>query len=183
MGKVPGCRLPCSSKIRKICFSCVARACVCRRDDPGQRVAHFGLLSEKMGSRPSILLSRTTSSAKPDETNQNRFKNEDRFRRGSSRHLAPSRPYAKFREFRRSRPFVLLPQEQPDQHALASLTLLNDQAYVEMALGFAASIIEQMPVRRTGTQCDGLFARLFPGDQPRRRFPSSMQLLARNAID
>ena len=82
-----------------------------------------GLLSEKMGG-PPVYPPQPDGLWRQTGRNEPKYlaaKNEDRFRRGVSRDLEKGRPLCKFREFRRARPFVLFPQEEPDQHPFAGV--------------------------------------------------------------
>ena len=106
-----------------------------------------GLLSEKMGGPPSIRRNPTGFGVKPDATNRSRC----RQKRGSfpSRGLVIWRraaPYASFVNFDGPDRSSCFPKRSRTNTPLQALTLLNDQAYVEMALGFAASILRQKGV-------------------------------------
>ena len=81
-----------------------------------------GLLSEKMGGPPSIRRSPTGFGVKPDATNRSRCgQKRGSFPSRGLRDLEKGRALCKFREFRRARPFVLFPQEKPDQHPFAGV--------------------------------------------------------------
>ena len=67
---------------------------------------------------------------------------EDRFRRGIC-YLEKSAPYASFVNFDGPDRSACHPTRSRTNTPLQALTLLNDQAYVEMALGFAVSILEK----------------------------------------
>ena len=130
-----------------------------------------GLMSEKMGGPPSIRRSPTGFGVKPDATNRS-------MRCGQKRGSFPSRghviwrraaPYASFVNFDGPDRSSCFPKRSRTNTPLQALTLLNDQAYVEMALGFAASILREKGLSATEMQSVWLSAGLFPGNQPRRR--------------
>ena len=62
---------------------------------------------------------------------------------GSLRRLERGAP-RKFYEFHFLRPWFMCRSPSPNEHPLQALTLLNDQAYVEMAMAFAERIIEHI---------------------------------------
>ena len=111
--------------------------------DNGLQVA--GLLSDKMGGPPIY-------PPQPDglwrQTGRNEPKyvaaqTEDRFRRGIYVVWRRAAPYASFVNFDGPDRSACHPKRSRTNTPLQALTLLNDQAYVEMALGFAVSILEQ----------------------------------------
>ena len=111
-----------------------------------------GLLSEKMGGPPVY-------PPQPDglwrQTGRNEPKyvaarNEDRFRRGVYVIWRRAAPYASFVNFDGPDRSSCFPKRSRTNTPLQALTLLNDQAYVEMALGFAASIIQDKGVSGDG---------------------------------
>ena len=111
--------------------------------DNGLQVA--GLLSDKMGGPPIY-------PPQPDglwrQTGRNEPKyiaaqTEDRFRRGIYVIWRRAAPYASFVNFDGPDRAACHPKRSRTNTPLQALTLLNDQAYVEMALGFAVSILEK----------------------------------------
>ncbi len=111
--------------------------------DNGLRIA--GLLSGKMGGPPVY-------PPQPDglwrQTGRNEPKyvaarTEDRFRRGIYVIWRRAAPYASFVNFDGPDRSACHPKRSRTNTPLQALTLLNDQAYVEMALGFAVSILEK----------------------------------------
>jgi hypothetical protein len=111
--------------------------------DNGLQVA--GLLSDKMGGPPIY-------PPQPDglwrQTGRNEPKyiaaqTEDRFRRGIYVIWRRAAPYASFVNFDGPDRSACHPKRSRTNTPLQALTLLNDQAYVEMALGFAVSILEK----------------------------------------
>ena len=111
--------------------------------DNGLQIA--GLLSGKMGGPPVY-------PPQPDglwrQTGRNEPKyvaaqTEDRFRRGIYVIWRRAAPYASFVNFDGPDRSACHPKRSRTNTPLQALTLLNDQAYVEMALGFAASILEK----------------------------------------
>ena len=107
-----------------------------------------GLLSEKMGGKPVYPpqpdgLWRQTGRNEPKYV---AAKNEDRFRRGIYVIWRRAAPYASFVNFDGPDRSSCFPKRSRTNTPLQALTLLNDQAYVEMALGFAASIIQEKSV-------------------------------------
>ena len=111
--------------------------------DNGLQVA--GLLSDKMGGPPVY-------PPQPDglwrQTGRNEPKyiaaqTEDRFRRGIYVIWRRAAPYASFVNFDGPDRSACHPKRSRTNTPLQALTLLNDQAYVEMALGFAVSILEK----------------------------------------
>jgi hypothetical protein len=110
--------------------------------DNGLQIA--GLLSGKMGGPPIY-------PPQPDglwrQTGRNEPKyiaaqTEDRFRRGIYVIWRRAAPYASFVNFDGPDRSACHPKRSRTNTPLQALTLLNDQAYVEMALGFAVSILE-----------------------------------------
>ena len=77
-------------------------------------------------------------------------RNEDRFRRGVYVIWRRAAPYASFVNFDGPDRSSCFPKRSRTNTPLQALTLLNDQAYVEMALGFAASIIQDKGVSGDG---------------------------------
>jgi hypothetical protein len=111
--------------------------------DNGLQIA--GLLSGKMGGPPIY-------PPQPDglwrQTGRNEPKyiaaqTEDRFRRGIYVIWRRAAPYASFVNFDGPDRAACHPKRSRTNTPLQALTLLNDQAYVEMALGFAVSILEK----------------------------------------
>ena len=111
--------------------------------DNGLQIA--GLLSGKMGGPPVY-------PPQPDglwrQTGRNEPKyiaaqTEDRFRRGIYVIWRRAAPYASFVNFDGPDRSACHPKRSRTNTPLQALTLLNDQAYVEMALGFAVSILEK----------------------------------------
>jgi hypothetical protein len=111
--------------------------------DNGLQIA--GLLSGKMGGPPIY-------PPQPDglwrQTGRNEPKyiaaeTEDRFRRGIYVIWRRAAPYASFVNFDGPDRSACHPKRSRTNTPLQALTLLNDQAYVEMALGFAVSILEK----------------------------------------
>ena len=103
-----------------------------------------GLLSEKMGGAPIY-------PPQPDglwrQTGRNEPKyiaarNEDRFRRGIYIIWRRAAPYASFVNFDGPDRSSCLPKRSRTNTPLQALTLLNDQAYVEMAMSLACTILE-----------------------------------------
>ena len=111
--------------------------------DNGLQIA--GLLSGKMGGPPIY-------PPQPDglwrQTGRNEPKyiaaeTEDRFRRGIYVIWRRAAPYASFVNFDGPDRSACHPKRSRTNTPLQALTLLNDQAYVEMALGFAVSILKK----------------------------------------
>ena len=111
--------------------------------DNGLQIA--GLLSDKIGGPPVY-------PPQPDglwrQTGRNEPKyvaaqTEDRFRRGIYVIWRRAAPYASFVNFDGPDRSACHPKRSRTNTPLQALTLLNDQAYVEMALGFAVSILEK----------------------------------------
>lgn len=106
-----------------------------------------GLLSERMAGPPVY-------PPQPDglwrQTGRNEPKylaarNEDRFRRGIYVIWRRAAPYASFVNFDGPDRSSCLPKRSRTNTPLQALTLLNDQAYVEMALGFARELVSLSP--------------------------------------
>ena len=111
--------------------------------DNGLQIA--GLLSGEMGGPPVY-------PPQPDglwrQTGRNEPKyiaaeTEDRFRRGIYVIWRRAAPYASFVNFDGPDRSACHPKRSRTNTPLQALTLLNDQAYVEMALGFAVSILKK----------------------------------------
>ena len=104
-----------------------------------------GLLSEKMAG-PPIYPPQPDGLWRQTGRNEPKYiaaKNEDRFRRGVYVIWRRAAPYASFVNFDGPDRSSCFPKRSRTNTPLQALTLLNDQAYVEMALGFAASIIQE----------------------------------------
>ena len=111
--------------------------------DNGLQVA--GLLSDKMGG-PPIYPPQPDGLWRQTGRNEPKYiaaKTEDRFRRGIYVVWRRAAPYASFVNFDGPDRSACHPKRSRTNTPLQALTLLNDQAYVEMALGFAVSILEQ----------------------------------------
>jgi hypothetical protein len=111
--------------------------------DNGLRIS--GLLSEKMGG-PPVYPPQPDGLWRQTGRNEPKYvaaKNEDRFRRGIYVIWRRAAPYASFVNFDGPDRSSCFPKRSRTNTPLQALTLLNDQAYVEMALGFAASIIRE----------------------------------------
>ena len=111
--------------------------------DNGLRIS--GLLSEKMGG-PPVYPPQPDGLWRQTGRNEPKYvaaKNEDRFRRGVYVIWRRAAPYASFVNFDGPDRSSCFPKRSRTNTPLQALTLLNDQAYVEMALGFAASIIQE----------------------------------------
>jgi hypothetical protein len=111
--------------------------------DNGLRIS--GLLSEKMGG-PPVYPPQPDGLWRQTGRNEPKYvaaKNEDRFRRGVYVIWRRAAPYASFVTFDGPDRSSCFPKRSRTNTPLQALTLLNDQAYVEMALGFAASIIRE----------------------------------------
>ena len=111
--------------------------------DNGLRIS--GLLSEKMGG-PPVYPPQPDGLWRQTGRNEPKYvaaKNEDRFRRGIYVIWRRAAPYASFVNFDGPDRSSCFPKRSRTNTPLQALTLLNDQAYVEMALGFAASIIQK----------------------------------------
>ncbi|MEK9633759.1 MAG: DUF1553 domain-containing protein, partial [Opitutae bacterium] len=104
-----------------------------------------GLLSEKMGG-PPVYPPQPDGLWRQTGRNEPKYvaaKNEDRFRRGVYVIWRRDAPYASFVNFDGPDRSSCFPKRSRTNTPLQALTLLNDQAYVEMALGFAASILRE----------------------------------------
>lgn len=104
-----------------------------------------GLLSEKMGG-PPVYPPQPDGLWRQTGRNEPKYvaaKNEDRFRRGVYVIWRRAAPYASFVNFDGPDRSSCFPKRSRTNTPLQALTLLNDQAYVEMALGFAASILRE----------------------------------------
>ena len=106
-----------------------------------------GLLSEKMGGSPIY-------PPQPDglwrQTGRNEPKyvaatNQDRFRRGIYVIWRRAAPYPSFVNFDGPDRSSCHPKRSRTNTPLQALTLLNDEAYVEMALGLAIRVLEDKP--------------------------------------
>ena len=100
-----------------------------------------GLLSEKMAG-PPIYPPQPDGLWRQTGRNEPKYvaaKNEDRFRRGVYVIWRRAAPYASFVNFDGPDRSSCFPKRSRTNTPLQALTLLNDQAYVEMALGFAAA--------------------------------------------
>ncbi|MBT3636641.1 MAG: DUF1553 domain-containing protein [Opitutae bacterium] len=107
-----------------------------------------GLLSKKMAG-PPIYPPQPDGLWRQTGRNEPKYvaaKNEDRFRRGIYVIWRRAAPYASFVNFDGPDRSSCFPKRSRTNTPLQALTLLNDQAYVEMALGFAASIIQEKSV-------------------------------------
>jgi len=110
--------------------------------DNGLRIS--GLLSEKMGG-PPVYPPQPDGLWRQTGRNEPKYiaaKNEDRFRRGVYVIWRRAAPYASFVNFDGPDRSSCFPKRSRTNTPLQALTLLNDEAYVEMALGFAAEILE-----------------------------------------
>ena len=104
-----------------------------------------GLLSEKMGG-PPVYPPQPDGLWRQTGRNEPKYaaaKNEDRFRRGVYVIWRRAAPYASFVNFDGPDRSSCFPKRSRTNTPLQALTLLNDQAYAEMALGFAASILRE----------------------------------------
>ena len=111
--------------------------------DNGLQVA--GLLSDKMGG-PPVYPPQPDGLWRQTGRNEPKYiaaKTEDRFRRGIYVIWRRAAPYASFVNFDGPDRSACHPKRSRTNTPLQALTLLNDQAYVEMALGFAVSILER----------------------------------------
>ena len=111
--------------------------------DNGLQVA--GLLSDKMGG-PPIYPPQPDGLWRQTGRNEPKYiaaKTEDRFRRGIYVIWRRAAPFASFVNFDGPDRASCHPKRSRTNTPLQALTLLNDQAYVEMALGFAVSILEK----------------------------------------
>ena len=106
-----------------------------------------GLLSDKMGGSPIY-------PPQPDglwrQTGRNEPKyvaatNQDRFRRGIYVIWRRAAPYPSFVNFDGPDRSACHPKRSRTNTPLQALTLLNDEAYVEMALGLAVRVLEDKP--------------------------------------
>ena len=91
-------------------------------------------------------------------------KTEDRFRRGIYVIWRRAAPYASFVNFDGPDRSTCYPKRSRTNTPLQALTLLNDQAYVEMALGFAVSILEKTTGQSTTDQMVHAFRRALSRD-------------------
>ena len=106
-----------------------------------------GLLSTKMHG-PPIFPPQPDGLWKQVGRNEPKYaaaKNEDRFRRGIYVIWRRAAPYPSFVNFDGPDRSACHPRRSRTNTPLQALTLLNDEAYVEMALGFAAKILSQNP--------------------------------------
>jgi hypothetical protein len=111
--------------------------------DNGLQVAD--LLSDKMGG-PPIYPPQPDGLWRQTGRNEPKYiaaKTEDRFRRGIYVIWRRAAPFASFVNFDGPDRASCHPKRSRTNTPLQALTLLNDQAYVEMALGFAVSILEK----------------------------------------
>jgi hypothetical protein len=107
-----------------------------------------GLLSEKMAG-PPVYPPQPDGLWRQTGRNEPKYvaaKNEDRFRRGVYVIWRRAAPYASFVNFDGPDRSSCFPKRSRTNTPLQALTLLNDQAYVEMALGLAAAIIQEKSV-------------------------------------
>jgi len=106
-----------------------------------------GLLSEKMGGSPIYPpqpggLWRQTGRNEPKYVAAT---NQDRFRRGIYVIWRRAAPYPSFVNFDGPDRSACHPKRSRTNTPLQALTLLNDEAYVEMALGLAIRVLEDKP--------------------------------------
>ena len=110
-----------------------------------------GLLSDKMYG-PTVFppqpdgLWRQTGRNEPKYTTS---QGEDRFRRGIYVIWRRAAPYPSFVNFAGPDRSACHPKRSRTNTPLQALTLLNDEAYVEMALAFAESILSETPADAT----------------------------------
>ena len=106
-----------------------------------------GLLSERMAG-PPVYPPQPDGLWRQTGRNEPKYRaatNEDRFRRGIYVIWRRAAPYASFVNFDGPDRSSCLPKRSRTNTPLQALTLLNDQAYVEMALGFAREIVSLSP--------------------------------------
>jgi len=132
--------------------------------DNGLQVA--GLLSDKMGG-PPIYPPQPDGLWRQTGRNEPKYiaaKTEDRFRRGIYVIWRRAAPYASFVNFDGPDRSTCHPKRSRTNTPLQALTLLNDQAYVEMALGFAVSILEKTTGQSTTDRMVHAFRRALSRD-------------------
>jgi hypothetical protein len=106
-----------------------------------------GLLSERMAG-PPVYPPQPDGLWRQTGRNEPKYRaaaNEDRFRRGIYVIWRRAAPYASFVNFDGPDRSSCLPKRSRTNTPLQALTLLNDQAYVEMALGFARELVSLSP--------------------------------------
>ena len=106
-----------------------------------------GLLSKRMAG-PPVYPPQPDGLWRQTGRNEPKYRaaaNEDRFRRGIYVIWRRAAPYASFVNFDGPDRSSCLPKRSRTNTPLQALTLLNDQAYVEMALGFAREIVSLSP--------------------------------------
>lgn len=106
-----------------------------------------GLLSEKMGGSP-IYPPQPAGLWRQTGRNEPKYvaaTNQDRFRRGIYVIWRRAAPYPSFVNFDGPDRSACHPKRSRTNTPLQALTLLNDEAYVEMALGFAIRVLEDKP--------------------------------------
>ena len=138
-----------------------------------------GLLSEKMGGKPVYPpqpdgLWRQTGRNEPKYV---AAKNEDRFRRGIYVIWRRAAPYASFVNFDGPDRSSCFPKRSRTNTPLQALTLLNDQAYVEMALAFASEILESSAGKGDGMALRLAFRRTLARDPNEREMQVLLGLL------
>ena len=132
--------------------------------DNGLQIA--GLLSDKMGG-PPIYPPQPDGLWRQTGRNEPKYiaaKTEDRFRRGIYVIWRRAAPYASFVNFDGPDRSTCHPKRSRTNTPLQALTLLNDQAYVEMALGFAVSILEKTTGQSTTDRMVHAFRRALSRD-------------------
>ncbi len=110
-----------------------------------------GLLATKMGGAP-IFPPQPGGIWRQVGRNEPVYKveqDEDRFRRGVYVVWRRAAPYPSFVNFDGPDRSACHPQRSRTNTPLQALTLLNDEAYVEMALGFALKVVKFEPVPTT----------------------------------
>ncbi len=106
-----------------------------------------GLLSEKMGGSP-IYPPQPAGLWRQTGRNEPKYvaaTNQDRFRRGIYVVWRRAAPYPSFVNFDGPDRSTCHPKRSRTNTPLQALTLLNDEAYVEMALGLAIRVLEYNP--------------------------------------
>ncbi|MDG1324118.1 MAG: PSD1 and planctomycete cytochrome C domain-containing protein, partial [Opitutales bacterium] len=145
--------------------------------DNGLQVA--GLLSKKMGG-PPVYPPQPDGLWRQTGRNEPKYiaaKTEDRFRRGIYVIWRRAAPYASFVNFDGPDRSACHPKRSRTNTPLQALTLLNDQAYVEMALGFAVSILEKTTGQSTRDRMVHAFRRALSRDPSAREIEVLLSLL------
>ena len=138
-----------------------------------------GLLSEKMAG-PPIYPPQPDGLWRQTGRNEPKYiaaRNEDRFRRGIYVIWRRAAPYASFVNFDGPDRSSCFPKRSRTNTPLQALTLLNDEAYVEMALGFAAEILESSAGKGDGMALRLAFRRTLARDPNEREMQVLLDLL------